>query len=380
MKLYDKKMVLKKIANLFEYYRECDKEEERGFLDFVRVIIGKFEDSERIGISSEEIEKHLFYNGYKGRKINDKVFALLSYIGADMEGVSFDDVKITRHSFRDMDNVYIDLDRTCDKDLSYVKFENVYLTGSLDGAKLEFTDFTGYRGDVKLDPQCIWDKSLKQVILSGLVIDGSFDDVYIYGTDFKGIRGEAYINPQTIRDKKLEGVNLDGVTLVGEYYPETDTYGSAIFDGCYIDNTSFRGAKGHLCINLEYLGRDDSFINMGRLGGCDLTGVKIVGSVKCYTGKRDIISKDGTSLLNFSDIRDMENDLHNSIYYNRDGERVMIYPYRSLVKRNGEFAPVDRRCEDNLDINVIYVNDKCTNSDIYKRGGFKKRILGIFRK
>ena len=173
---------------------------------------------------------------------------------------------------------------------------------------------------------------------------------------------------------------MDGVTLVGEYYPETDTYGSAIFDGCYIDNTSFRGAKGHLCINLEYLGRDDSFINMGRLGGCDLTGVKIVGSVKCYTGKRDIISKYGTVLLDFSDIRDMENDLHNSIYYNRDGERVMIYPYRSLVKRNGEFVPVDRRCEDNLDINVIYVNDKGTNSDVYKRGGFKKRVLGIFRK
>ena len=125
MKLYDKKMVLKKIANLFEYYRECDKEEERVFLDFIRVIIGKFEDSERIGISSEEIEKHLFTSNDKGRKINDKVFALLSYIGADMEGVSFDDVKITRHSFRDMDNVYIDLDRTCDKDLSYVKFENV---------------------------------------------------------------------------------------------------------------------------------------------------------------------------------------------------------------------------------------------------------------
>ena len=31
MKLYDKKMVLRKIANLFEYYRECDKEEERAF-------------------------------------------------------------------------------------------------------------------------------------------------------------------------------------------------------------------------------------------------------------------------------------------------------------------------------------------------------------
>lgn len=33
-----------------------------------------------------------------------------------------------------------------------------------------------------------------------------------------------------------------------------------------------------------------------------------------------------------------------------------------------------------LDINVIYVNSKSTNSDIYKSGGFKKRILGIFRK
>ena len=381
MKMYDKRKVLKKIASLFEYYGEYEQEEERKFLDFIRIIITKFEDSEKISISSEEIEGHLFSSyGDNGRKINDRVFRLLSSIGADMEGVSFEGVKITRHSFKYMDNVHINLDKLFDKDLSSVKFENVYLTGSLEGAKFEFTDFTGYKGSVKLNPQKLVDKSLKQSVLSGLVIEGSFDDVDIYGTDFKGINGEAYINPQTIRDKKIDGVNLEGTTLVGEYYPESGTYGSANFDGCYVDNTSFRGAKGHICINLNYLRKDDGFANLGKLSSSDLTGVKVVGMVYCYTGKKDIISENGTCLFGLSDTRDIQNDLHNSVYYNDKGECVSIYPYRSMVKRNGKFETVPRSEEKNLDINVVYVDSQNREDDTRNKESFKKRILRTFRK
>ena len=381
MKMYDKRIVLKRIASLFEYYGEYDKEEERSFLDFIRIIIAKFEDSEKISISSEEIEGHLF-DSYdeKGKKINERVFRLLSSIGADMEGVSFEGVKITRHSFKYFENVHIDLDKLYDKDLSSVKFENVYLTGSLEGAKFEFTDFTGYKGSIKLNPQRLIDKSLKQSVLSRLVIEGGFDDVDIYGTDFKGIKGDAYINPQTIRDKKLDGVNLEGTTLVGEYYPESDTYGSANFDGCYVDNTSFRGAKGHICINLNTLRKDDVFGNLGKLSSSDLTGVKVVGTVYCYTGKQDIISENGTCLFGFSDTRDIQNDLHNSVYYNEKEECVSIYPYRSMVKRNGKLEAIPRSEEDNLDINVIYVDSKNREDDTRNKGSFKKRILRVFKK
>lgn len=372
MKMYDKKILLKRIAMFFEYYNSSNKEEEKQFLDFVKVIISKFKENDKISISKDEIEKYLFIildNKYK--KINEKVFRLLSSIGADMNGVSFENTKITGFKFNKLENVNIDLDKLFDKDLTGVMFKNVNLSGTLDNAKLKFTDFTGHKGSIKLNPQTIVDKSLRYLVLSDLVIDGSFDGVDIYGTDFKGIKGNAYINPQTIKDKTMDGVNLDGVTLVGEYYPEKGIYGSANFDGCYIDRTKFRGAKGYISINLNTL-RDDHILSgvNGKLSCCDLTGVKLVGTIYCYTGKRDITS---------SSISDVKNDLWGSVYYNEKGECIHIYPYRSLMKKDGEVIPIDRSTEDNLDVNVVYVDDNKNNDTTNKKSSFKKKILNALK-
>ena len=308
----------------------------------------------------------------KGCKvINEEIWGFLCMIKADMKGVSFNETKITGMNFDGLENVSIDLDKLYDKDLSSVSFMGVNLEGSLDDAKLNFTDFVGYKGSVKLNLQKLVCKDLSYCALSGLIIEGSFDNVILNGTDFEGVKGDVYLNPQTVYGKTLDDVNLNGVTLVGEYYSDKGMYGSANFDGCKINDTMFNGAKGYICINLNTMCRKNEFNS--KLSGCDLTGVKVVGTADCYTGRRDIIDSDGTC-QHFSNNENLKNDLAGSYYYNGAGEQVLIYPYRSVVKRNGEWVAISRKEENNFDINVRYIDEK------RKGNGGKKRILSLFEK
>ena len=357
---------------MIKNYDDYDKEEEKNILEFIRTVLSKLNGQERISISSEEIEKYLFTLDEKGyKKINEEIWGFLCMIKADMEGVGFEGTKITGLYFDGLENVRIDLNKLYDKDLSFVSFLGVNLEGDLEGAKLMVTDFIGYKGSVKLNPQKLGYKSLENCTLTGLVVEGSFDGVNIIGTDFGDIKGEAYINPQTIYEKTFDDVNLNGVTLVGEYYPEKGMYGSANFDGCKINDTMFNGAKGYICINLNTICQKNELNS--KLSGCDLTGVKVVGTANCYTGRRDIIDSDGTCQY-FSNNENLKNDLTGSYYYNGAGEQVLIYPYRSVVKRNGEWVAISRKEEDNLDINVVYINEK------RKEKGGKKRVLNLFEK
>jgi hypothetical protein len=142
----------------------------------------------------------------------------------------------------------------------------------LDGANIKETVFTGYIGDLVLNPQLVKNKNLYGTNIDGLTVKGSFDDVNIKCMSTKGFKGEIIINPQRVLNKDLWHIDFNGIHLVGDYDEKNGTYGDPCFDDCRLCGTSFKGCIGNVVIALDKIWLDAIL--------CDFTGVKLTGKTK----------------------------------------------------------------------------------------------------
>lgn len=225
------------------------------------------------------IENILFIRNEDGTKrINKNVLSILRKINADLKNVCFDNVHVASIDFRGLKNVLINLENVPNLDISSSCLSGVTLKGSLDGAKINGTNFEGYIGKLTLDPSKIQDKNLKYTHLSNMTIDGSFDDVSIENMKISNCKGNICINPQTVKDKNIRGVDFNGINLIGNYSTEqANGRDDPDFSGCDIHTTKFKGCIGNIVIDLN--------TTLNPLIMCDITGVTILN----YEGNEDKI-------------------------------------------------------------------------------------------
>lgn len=268
--LYDKERLVKMVSSMLRYFD--NKEDKYDIIKAAQILMTRIkESSDKVELDSELLESILFIQNEDGTKnIVKDVFFELKSIGADMSRVSFDNVHISGFYFKGIKNVEINIDRIPNKDISKTSFNGVKITGSLEGAKVNGTDFDGYIGDLTLNPQTVQDKNLCHTHLNGININGSFDDVCIIGMHTEGFKGEIIIDPQKVKDKNLSFVNFDGVILVGRYDEISESYEDACFDGCNLNSCSFKGCIGRAIINLDKI--------VPILTLTNLTGTELIGT------------------------------------------------------------------------------------------------------
>lgn len=353
----NKEKVIKSLKYLLDNLSNSSNQDK--LLRLSRLTIDKVATEENISFSSDEIEEYLFNNCKDGtREIDILVWQFFKGINVDMKDVNFDNVNISGFHLSDFENVHIDLDKVPNKDLSKCTFRGVMLSGNLDNAIVNSTNFSGYetdneKGYLTLDVDKV--SSLNGVKLNGIKVCGSFNDKDISGVDFSGALGDIKIDPQKVKDKHFICTKLDGVTLVGED-------GVPSFKDVILIETSFRGVKNkELVINLDELPE-----HTGKICCCDLTGVTVVGNAVSNHEEKDSMREDGTVLFDASD-----DDLYGSYYYDKDGRQVYIYLHRSAVwnekKKCWEF--IDRESEENLNFTTEF-----------KRKEEKSILKRIFRK
>ena len=339
MKKYNKEQVIKELQTLLICYK--DSKNKDNLLSLIRLITNKLEDYEDVFFTSYEIEKYLFINNKdKIKSIDNNIFNFFKNIEADMKDVSFDNVIIKGYNFSKFINVKINIDKIPNKDLSKTTLKNVWLTGSLDNCNIGYTNFKDCKGNLVLNPIRVI--NMEGSILEGLTVESNFKDVDISNVNLKNTLNTVMLNPQEVKNKKLHGVDLSGVVLIGSYNETLQKYEDPNFNGCYIFNTSFKDAKGNIVINLDTL--KDFMI--GKLYGCDLTNVRVIGTARCTKNAKDGVIYD--------------DDLTNSYYIDENGYKVAIYPDR-LVRWNKktcsyetfskEYAPL-------LDFDVAYKEKK----------------------
>ncbi len=360
MKTYSKALVIKKINNLLKHYSD-----EQISLQFAKLLLDKVNEKEEITLSPEEISKYLFNR--ETNKINNSVFFTLRSLGADLNGVSFDNIEIQGYYFNGFENITINLDLVPDKNLSKTCFEGVTLTGTLDNAILNYTDFKGYIGELRLNPQNAKNKSIHGSKLAGITINGSLDDIDICGVDFTDVKGDVKINPQNVPRKELLSINFSDTTLVGDYDKKTETYKEPSFDECTIYDCKFKNAKGKIIINLDTLKNTFST----KLAICDLTGVIVTGTTKSNYPQIHAVLEDGSEV--FYDVKD---DLFGSYYENEKHERVSIHLYQSRKWNNQTktWEYISREDEPNLQMNVEFKQEKDKPKEK------KKSIFSFFKK
>lgn len=297
-------------------------------------------------------------------EINDNIFDCLSRLNADLTGINFDGKKITGLNFSNLNGVVINLDKVPDKDLSKVKFSGVTLIGTLNNAVIEFTDFSGYFGDIRLDPQTIKNKSIKDSNLSGVTIDGNLDDIVIAGVDFSKAKGDIVINPQKIPNKELIGINFANVLLCSSINEDSKEYVEPSFVGCTICGCKFKDLKAPIVINLDTLNSS----GYPKLAICDLTGVVVEGTAKSNYKPIHCVKEDGTVLFD-----DVDDDLFGSYYYDEQGNYVQIHLYESMMwdDNNKCWQYILRENEYNLKFNAEF--KKIEQQEKTKR-------LSLFRK
>ena len=108
--------------------------------------------------------------------------------------------------------------------------------------KIGNTNFTGYIGELELNPQKVKNKTISGSKLAGITVTGSLDGIVIRGVDFTDAKGDIKVNPQKVPEKELMGINFSGVTLCGD--TEDDI---ASFDDCTIYDCKFKNIK-----NIKY--------------------------------------------------------------------------------------------------------------------------------
>ena len=333
MKTYTKEEIIKEITSILKY-----SSDDIESLLYAKFLMNKVTDDE-ITITKEEINEYLFRK--ESGEINKTVFNSLKYLKADFTGISFDDKNIEDLNFTGLEGVEINLDKIKNKNLRKVTFTGVKLIGTLNNSIIENTDFTGYLGEVTLDPQTVVDKSIKGSKLSGILINGSFDNINITSVDFTNVKGDVKINPQKIPNKELMGINFCDTKL------NSDENTNPIFDGCKIYDCKFKGAKGNIIINLDTL--DESIFP--KLSICDLTGVIVEGNTKSNYPPIHCVKQDGTVI--FDTVGD---DLFGSYYYDDENNYVHIYLYESMVwdKKKECWKYIPKKKEKNLRINITF--------------------------
>ncbi|MBQ8193706.1 MAG: hypothetical protein IJZ46_06515 [Bacilli bacterium] len=340
--LYDKNKIIERVSSLLEYYGKSEYKKE--VIKAAHLLMDKVRycDDEYITLESEFIEEILFTLNEDGTKsIVTDVYHLLRSINADLINVSFNNVHISSYHFGGLKNVEIDIQKIPNYDISKVTFDGVKLKGKLDGANIEWTNFTGYIGDLTLNPQVIQNKSLYLTNISGLTVKGSFDDVKICCMYTKGFKGEILINPQKVKEKDLVLIDFNGVRFVGDYDEKTGTYGEPCFDGCRIHNNNFKGCIGNIVIHLDKL--------CGGASSCNFTGVKLMGEIK-----------DVGSL-----------GLMHSYYEDENGKKI----YFDDKKVNNEEPNTDEIAE------KIINDDKVNNHKTrVRKPNFMRRIFGTSKK
>lgn len=268
--LYDKETLVKMVSSMLRYFDNQENKDE--IIKAAQILMTRIkESSDKVELDSKILESILFTQNEDGTKniVKDVFFGLKS-IGADMSGVSFDNVHISGLYFKGLKNVKINIDRIPNKDISRTSFDGVKVTGSLEGAKVNGTDFDGYIGSLTLNPQTVQDKNLCCTHLHGINVNGSFDGVCVESMDTEGFKGKIIIDPQKVKDKHLSYINFEGVRLVGRYDEKSNTYEDACFDDCALSGCSFKGCIGRVVINL------DKIVPVLLL--TNLTGTELIGS------------------------------------------------------------------------------------------------------
>lgn len=351
MKKYEREQVIYEIISLLKYHSK-----DKICLKFANLLINKATNEKDITLSTEEIKSYLFKE--ESPEINFIIFNILRHLKADFTGISFDNKNISGLNFIGIENVSINLNNVLDKNLTNTTFNGVKLEGNLDNAKIDNTNFSGYIGDVKLDPQKVKDKSIRGSSLAGITVIGSLDDIEISGVDFTEVKGEVKINPQKIPKKQLYNINFKDTTLCSEDDKEPS------FEGCTIYDCKFNGIKKDIIINLDEV--ESAFFP--KLAICDLTGVTVIGKAKSNYEAKHCVKEDGSVI--FENVKD---DLFGSYYYDKDGNYIHVYLYESTMwdKENSRWKYIPRSEEENLKIDVKFKEPEKPKQKFFSR--FRRR-------
>ena len=311
--LYSKNKIIKLVSSMLKYYDKSEYKKEVVKAAHLLMDKVRYTDEEDITLESDFIEEILFVLNEDGTKsIVRDVYFILRSIGANLESVSFDNVHVAGYYFNGLKNVEINIQKIPNYDISNTFLEGVKITGTLNGANIKQTNFTGYIGDLVLDPQLVQNKDLYFTKLNGITVNGSFDGVNISCMETEGFKGEIIINPQNVQNKDLWNVNFNGIHLVGDFDEKSGTYDDPCFDGCRLYATSFKGCIGNIVIPLDKLYSSAPL--------CNFTGVKLTGKIKDYS-------------LIFS-----------SYYEDENGKKI----YLTCDKDNSEEPDVDEKNVDTL--------------------------------
>ena len=271
--LYNKNKIVKLVSNLLGYYDESEYKKEIIKASHLLMDKVRYCDIEDITLEADFIEEILFTLNDDGTKsIVSDVFYQLRSIGADLIDVSFDNVNIYGFYFNGLKNIEIDIKKIPNYDISKTCLDGVKVKGTLDGANIEGTNFTGYIGNLVLNPQLVQNKNLSYTNLNGITVNGSFDGVNVSSMKTKCFKGEIIINPQKVINKDLWNIDFNGIKLVGDYDQNSGTYNDPCFEGCHLYNNSFKGCIGNVIIPLDKLYTDAML--------CNFTGVKLTGLTK----------------------------------------------------------------------------------------------------
>lgn len=271
--LYYKNKIIELVGSMLKNYDKSEYKKE--IIKAAHLLMDKVRycDEECITLEPDFIEEILFTsNDDETKSIVRDVYRLLRALDADLINVSFDNVHIYGYHFNGLKNVEIDIQKVPNCNLSHTSLEKVKINGTLDGANIEWADFTGYIGDLVLNPQLIQNKSLYFTNLNGLTVNGSFDGVKVRCMKTSGFKGEIIINPQKVIDKDLSQIDFCGVKIVGDLDKETGIYDIPCFDGCNLHMNNFKGYIGDILISLDKL-KEGAY-------GCNFTGVKLDGKIK----------------------------------------------------------------------------------------------------
>lgn len=156
-----------------ELFKKCLEEAKKEVLreDFVNKILS------------------LDVNVYKKMKYSSEDFELLVF--------DYDDAGFKRFSSIELFLPIIDFE--------HISFNNFRARG------VDFSKFN----NVHINPQTVCNKDLRDTNLEGVTFIGSFDDCYITRADFTG-SSNAVIDIDKLYDKDIRGTNLTDVTLISD--------------------------------------------------------------------------------------------------------------------------------------------------------------------
>lgn len=206
---------------------------------------------------------YLQNTSFKGAKAKDgslitidpQILAYRNMMECVFDGVvftgSFNGTAVENAIFRGSIGAKIDPQTLINKSLKNTILCGVEFINNFIGVNVEFADFTGSKNAV-INPQTILNKSLLYTKLTdAYVVGDDMRDVILRYTDFTGCKGEVCINPRTISSKGLQGCKLSGVRIVGTIEDcdlvmadFTGSIGAVIdTDSCSLYDTNLTDAK-----------------------------------------------------------------------------------------------------------------------------------------